>query len=215
MTTKTQNTVTQDNTNSTTTTTTKKNNNSTKKWTFLDYLIFFWLHLDLFVHVVLEGGYTYFQFTTPIATAPKPTNLLGKLIYWVWYQYGTYGDTAWLYFNDTIMSIEIFTVIFVNISLLLAIHHMWFGNDAKRHFWQIVLCVCEMYGVWFSFCPESFDGFPTVTRDPFYLFTYVICFNGTYVIIPLLLLIQSYHYFTSHHHSAVVKQQQVNEKKLN
>lgn len=84
-------------------------------------------------------------------------------------------------------------------------------TEPYRHFWQIVLCVCELYGGtgmtdvefiqavlpltagWMTFCPEWLTGNHNLdTSSPIYLWLYLVFFNGLWVIIPGLLLLQSY-----------------------
>ena len=79
-----------------------------------------------------------------------------------------------------------------------------------RHFIQIVLNVCELYGGnslsdslhhsmqhacpagWMTFCPEWLTGNPSLdTSNWLYLWIYLVFFNGVWVVIPLLLLAQS------------------------
>lgn len=63
----------------------------------------------------------------------------------------------------------------------------------SRHFIQITLCVCELYGGWMTFCPEWLSGSPNLnTSNWLYLWVYLVFFNGVWVVIPGLLLVQSW-----------------------
>lgn len=73
---------------------------------------------------------------------------------------------------------------------------MW-TNKPSRHFWQIVLCTCELYGDWMTFVPAIFEGGSNLNMDPFYFYVYTVGSNGVWVIVPILMLIQSYNYLVS------------------
>ena len=93
---------------------------------------------------------------------------------------------------------------------------------SHRHFIQVVLNVCELYGGkciisyvyiiiiiqpsmiidfcnvisitgWMTFCPEWLTGSPSLdTSNWLYLWVYLVFFNGIWVVVPLLLLMQSF-----------------------
>lgn len=64
-----------------------------------------------------------------------------------------------------------------------------------KHFWQIVICVSEIYGGWITFCPEWLTGNKSLnTKNPLYFWVYLWFFNIIWVIIPALLLYQSYYF---------------------
>ncbi|KAL9642328.1 hypothetical protein ABK040_007326 [Willaertia magna] len=182
------------NTGTTSNTTNNKLNNN--KWSLLDKVIFFWFCLDFFIHLVIEGGYVYFAFHGTVRHAENPTNPILKFVLFVWKTYGYYGDTLWLDFDNTIVSMEILTCLFYPIFLIFMIYYMWTGKNEKRYFWQIILCVCEIYGVWMNYGPESFHGFETLTTDPINFFFFIIVFSSYYVIVPALLILQAYNYYT-------------------
>lgn len=65
--------------------------------------------------------------------------------------------------------------------------------SSSRHFLQIVLSVCELYGGWMTFCPDWLLGSPHLdTSHWMYLWLYLVFFNGLWVVVPLLLLLQSW-----------------------
>lgn len=71
----------------------------------------------------------------------------------------------------------------------------------NRHFIQITLCVCELYGGWMTFCPDWLMGSPSLnTSNWLYLWVYLVFFNGVWVVVPGLLLWQSWHVLKSAHH---------------
>lgn len=62
-----------------------------------------------------------------------------------------------------------------------------------RHFLQITLSVCELYGGWMTFCPDWLIGSPHLnTSSWLYLWVYLVFFNGIWVLVPVLLLVQSW-----------------------
>lgn len=64
---------------------------------------------------------------------------------------------------------------------------------SNRHFVQITLCVCELYGGWMTFCPDWLLGSPNLsTNNWLYFWVYLVFFNGVWVLIPGLLLWQSW-----------------------
>ena len=64
---------------------------------------------------------------------------------------------------------------------------------SPRHFIQITLCVCELYGGWMTFFPEWLVGSPNLNTESWlYFWVYLLFFNGLWVLIPGLLLWQSW-----------------------
>ena len=83
-------------------------------------------------------------------------------------------------------------------------------NRPWRHFWQIVLCVGELYGGFMTFSPEWLTGSKGLTTDdPLLLWVYLVFFNMLWVVIPLALLKQSYVYLCG----ALRESQQVRKTK--
>lgn len=64
---------------------------------------------------------------------------------------------------------------------------------SNRHFIQITLCVCELYGGWMTFFPDWLMGSPNLNTDSWLYFgVYLVFFNSVWVLIPGLLLCQSW-----------------------
>ena len=62
-----------------------------------------------------------------------------------------------------------------------------------RHYLQIVLCVCELYGGWMTFGPEWLTGSPNLdTSKPLFLWVYLVFFNMLWAVMDVLLLVQSW-----------------------
>ncbi|KAM7444382.1 hypothetical protein ABFA07_007048 [Porites harrisoni] len=116
------------------------------------------------------------------------------LISTTWFSGKEYGkaDSRWLYSDPTIVSLEILTVVITGPLALMLIYAIYF-NKHYRHFVQITLCVCELYGGWMTFCPEWLVGSPSLdTSFRLYFWLYLVFFNGLWVIFPLLLLWHSW-----------------------
>lgn len=69
-----------------------------------------------------------------------------------------------------------------------------------RHFLQVALSVCELYGGWMTFCPDWLIGSPHLdTSSRLHLWVYLVFFNGVWVLVPVLLLVQSWFCLRSLH----------------
>jgi hypothetical protein len=80
-------------------------------------------------------------------------------------------------------------------------------NKPYRHFFQIILCTCELYGDWMTFVPALMEGASNLdTANPKHLWLYLVGSNGVWVVVPLLLLWQSYTFFTTTRTDAIKKQ---------
>lgn len=67
-----------------------------------------------------------------------------------------------------------------------------------RHFIQVLVNTCELYGGWMTFAPEWLTGSPNLDTSCFlYLWVYLVFFNGLWVVAPVLLLVQSYSAITA------------------
>ncbi|CAK6442881.1 unnamed protein product [Pipistrellus nathusii] len=143
-----------------------------------------WLCADALVHGALEGSFVYLSFMGNIADSD---GFLASL----WKEYGN-ADARWLHFDPTIVSVEILTVAldgFLAVVLVYAI----LKEKYYRHFIQITLCVCELYGGWMTFSPEWLMGSPSLSTNHWlYLWVYLVFFNGLWVLVPGLLLWQSW-----------------------
>ncbi|XP_039600829.1 emopamil-binding protein-like [Polypterus senegalus] len=154
---------------------------STDRWVLV------WLCYDAIVHFTLEGPFVYMSLVGTVATSD---NMLAEL----WKEYGK-ADKRWLYSDPTIVSIELLTVIFVGLLAVILIYSI-LKNTFYRHFLQIALCVCELYGGWMTFCPEWLMGSPSLdTSNWLYFWIYLVFFNGLWIIIPVVLLLQSWFWF--------------------
>lgn len=75
---------------------------------------------------------------------------------------------------------------------------------SHRHFIQITLCVCELYGGWMTFFPEWLVGSPNLNTESWlYFWVYLLFFNGLWVLIPGLLLWQSWMELKETHYQRV------------
>jgi len=146
--------------------------------------IFVWYCYDALTHVILEGSFVWISLFGTVASS---NHFMAPL----WQEYGK-ADTRWLYSDSCVVSLEILTVVFDG-TLCFVILYAMIRNKPYRHFWQIVLCVCELYGGWMTFAPEWITGSKALnTSNPLYLWVYLVIANGVWVIIPLLLIWQSY-----------------------
>ncbi|XP_032729987.1 emopamil-binding protein-like [Lontra canadensis] len=143
-----------------------------------------WLCYDALVHFVLEGPFVYLSFVGNIADSEG-------LIASLWKEYGK-ADARWLYFDPTIVSLEILTVV-LDGSLALVLIYAIVKEKYYRHFLQITLCVCEVYGGWMTFFPDWLMGSPNLnTNNWLYFGVYLVFFNSVWVLMPGLLLWQSW-----------------------
>ncbi|XP_070263574.1 emopamil-binding protein-like [Myotis yumanensis] len=143
-----------------------------------------WLCYDALVHCALEGSFVYLSFMGNIADSDS-------FIASLWKEYGK-ADARWVNFDPTIVSVEILTVV-LDGSLALVLMYAIVKEKYYRHFIQITLCVCELYGGWMTFSPEWLMGSPNLnTNNWLYFWVYLVFFNSVWVLIPGLLLWQSW-----------------------
>ncbi|MGH0138064.1 UNVERIFIED_CONTAM: hypothetical protein FKN15_026041 [Acipenser sinensis] len=155
-----------------------------RKCSAADRWVMVWLFYDAIVHFTLEGPFVYMSLIGTVATSD---NIFADL----WKEYGK-ADERWLHSHPTIVSIEILTVVLDGLLALVLIYAI-VKDKSYRHFIQITLCVCELYGGWMTFCPDWLDGSPNLnTGSWLYLWVYLVFFNGIWVAIPGLLLWQSW-----------------------
>ncbi|XP_029923914.1 emopamil-binding protein-like [Myripristis murdjan] len=151
---------------------------ATDRWTLA------WLFYDVIVHVTLEGPFVYLSLVGTVATSE---GALAEL----WREYGQ-ADRRWLVSDPSVVSVELLTVV-LDSSLALLLIHAILHHKYYRHFVQISLCVCELYGGWMTFCPEWLTGCPNLnTSSRLHLWVYLVFFNGVWVLLPALLLGQSW-----------------------
>ncbi|KAK2857268.1 hypothetical protein Q5P01_006003 [Channa striata] len=149
-----------------------------------DRWVLVWLFYDVIVHLTLEGPFVYMSLVGTVETSEGPMAEL-------WKEYGK-ADSRWLISDPTIVSIEILTVILDSLLAVLLIHAV-LKDRCYRHFLQIALCVCELYGGWMTFCPDWLIGSPHLnTSNWLYLWVYLVFFNGVWILMPILLLVQSW-----------------------
>ncbi|XP_003801851.1 emopamil-binding protein-like [Otolemur garnettii] len=143
-----------------------------------------WLCYDALVHLVLEGPFVYLSLVGNIANSDG-------LIASLWKEYAK-ADARWLYSDPTVVSLEVLTVV-LDGSLALFLIYAIVKEKHYRHFLQISLCVCELYGDWMTFFPEWLIGSPNLNTSYWlYFWVYLVFFNGMWVLIPGLLLWQSW-----------------------
>uniref|UniRef100_A0AAZ3RHU0 EBP like n=1 Tax=Oncorhynchus tshawytscha TaxID=74940 RepID=A0AAZ3RHU0_ONCTS len=118
-----------------------------------------------------EGPFVYMSLVGTVATSRQ----------YFWKEYGK-ADERWLHSDPTIVLLGVADgARFV------------FSMFVFRHFVQITLCVCELYGGWMTFCPDWLAGSPNLnTNHWLYLWIYLVFFNGVWVVVPGLLLWQSW-----------------------
>ncbi|KAF7207066.1 emopamil-binding protein-like [Nothobranchius furzeri] len=155
----------------------------------MDKWILLWLFYDVIVHVTLEGPFVYMSLVGTVETSEGP---LAEL----WKEYSK-ADSRWLVSDPTIVSVEILTVVLDSLLALLLIHAI-LNKKYYRHFLQVALSVCELYGGWMTFCPEWLTGSPHLnTSSWLHLWLYLAFFNGLWVLVPVLLLLQSWLFLKS------------------
>ncbi|CAG5127715.1 unnamed protein product [Candidula unifasciata] len=143
-----------------------------------------WLVFDALIHFLLEGPFVALSL---VGTVNSSTSDLALL----WKEYGK-ADSRWLVSDPTVVSLEILTVVVDGILCLVTIVGI-VTDGFYRHYAQLVLCVCELYGGWMTFCPEWLTGSPNLdTSNYMYLWVYLVFFNGLWVVIPLLLMYQTW-----------------------
>ncbi|XP_048747235.2 emopamil-binding protein-like [Ostrea edulis] len=150
----------------------------------INKLIIAWLVFDALIHFTLEGPFVYWSL---VSTVEKSKHFTAQ----VWKEYAL-ADKRWGMSDPTIVSLEILTV-FITGPLAVWLIYIVLKKKPYRHFIQIVLCVCELYGGWMTFCPEWLTGSKNLKTDNFlYMWIYLVFFNGIWVVIPVLLLCQSW-----------------------
>ncbi|XP_066449691.1 emopamil-binding protein-like [Eleutherodactylus coqui] len=155
-----------------------------KRCSGTDRWVLVWLFYDAIVHFTLEGPFVYLSLVGTVATSD---GALASL----WKEYGK-ADERWLHSDPTIVSLEILTVV-VDGLLAIVLTYAIIKDKYYRHFIQITLCVCELYGGWMTFCPDWLIGSPNLNTSNFlYLWIYLVLFNGIWVAVPGLLLLQSW-----------------------
>ncbi|XP_052785155.1 emopamil-binding protein-like [Mya arenaria] len=149
-----------------------------------DYWVLVWLIYDFFIHLTLEGPFVILSL---LGTVQESNHFTAQL----WKEYAK-ADARWGVSDPTVVSLEILTVTIVEVFVVFTVNGI-VQNKPYRHFMQICLCVCELYGGWMTFCPEWLTGSPNLnTSNPLYLWVYLVFYNGLWVVIPCYLLYQSW-----------------------
>ncbi len=155
-----------------------------RKLPTVDRLVVVWLVYDALTHFILEGAFVYYSM---VATVQTSNGFLTDL----WKEYSR-ADARWGESDPTIVSLEILTVIVDGLLAVVLIHAI-LAKKHYRHYVQVVLCVCEIYGGWMTFCPEWLTGSPNLdTSNALFLWVYLVFFNGIWVVIPGALMWQSW-----------------------
>ncbi|XP_045199878.2 emopamil-binding protein-like isoform X2 [Mercenaria mercenaria] len=149
-----------------------------------DYWVLVWLVYDVLIHITLEGSFVVISL---VSTVQESDHFTAQL----WKEYAK-ADARWGVSDPTIVSLEILTVTIVVVFAVMLIYAI-VKDRYYRHFLQISLCVCELYGGWMTFCPEWLTGSKYLRTDNWlHLWVYLVFFNMLWVVIPLLLLWQSW-----------------------
>lgn len=147
-------------------------------------LILFWLVFDVLIHLFVEGPFVVLSL---VGTVLESDHFTAHL----WKEYAK-ADYRWGVSDPTIVSLEILTTTIVEVFCILLVYAI-LKNQYYRHFLQIFVCVCELYGGWMTFCPEWLTGSKNLRTDNFlYLWVYLVFFNGLWVIFPVYMLWQSW-----------------------
>lgn len=143
-----------------------------------------WLVYNALTHFILEGAFVCFSLRGTV-------NHTDHFLATIWKEYAK-ADKRWGVSDPTIVSLEILTVAIAG-PLALLLCYAIVKDRPYRHFVQIVLCVCELYGGWITFCPEWLQDSPNLRTDSFLLlWVYLVFFNMLWVVIPVAMLVQSY-----------------------
>ncbi|XP_059169066.1 emopamil-binding protein-like [Physella acuta] len=155
-----------------------KNQPKVERW------VLSWLVFDALIHFLLEGPFVVLSLT---GTVNSSDHILAEL----WKEYGK-ADSRWLVSDPTVVSLEILTVVVDGLLCLVVIQGI-LSRAFYRHYAQLVLCVCELYGGWMTFCPEWLTGSKSLdTSNWMFLWVYLVFFNGLWVVVPLLLMYQTW-----------------------
>ncbi|XP_038050672.1 emopamil-binding protein-like [Patiria miniata] len=147
-------------------------------------LVMVWLVYDILTHFTLEAIFVYYSLVGTVLTTDG-------FFADVWKEYAR-ADARWGVSDPTIVSMELLTVVLDGILAVVLVYAI-LKDKHYRHYVQIVLCVCELYGGWMTFCPEWITGSPNLDTSNFlYLWVYLVFFNGIWVVLPGALMWQSW-----------------------
>ncbi|CAG8577293.1 3927_t:CDS:2 [Acaulospora morrowiae] len=160
--------------------------NAKTKSTSFERFVFIWLLWEALIHIIIEGPFVYMSV---MGSVEKSNGIMADM----WKEYGK-ADSRWLTSDPTIVSVEIPTSIFLG-PLSIYVLYLLVTNHPSRHYWQLVLCICDIYGCWITFCPEWLTGNQKLHTESFmYFWVYLVFFNGLWVLIPSILAYQSWTY---------------------
>lgn len=149
-----------------------------------DFWVLLWLVYDVLIHLTLELPFVLISLLGTVKESQHFTAL-------VWKEYAK-ADVRWGISDPTIVSLEFLTVTIVEVFAVGTVYAI-VKEKYYRHFLQICLCVCELYGGWMTFCPEWLTGSKFLNTGNFlHLWVYLVFFNMLWVVFPVLLLWQSW-----------------------
>lgn len=149
-----------------------------------DFWVLLWLVYDVLIHLTLELPFVVISLLGTVKESQHFTAL-------VWKEYAK-ADVRWGISDPTIVSLEFLTVTIVEVFAVGTVYAI-VKEKYYRHFLQICLCVCELYGGWMTFCPEWLTGSKFLNTGNFlHLWVYLVFFNMLWVVFPVLLLWQSW-----------------------
>lgn len=149
-----------------------------------DKLVVLWLIYVAIVHLTLEAMFVYLSLT---GTVNGSSGLFAE----IWQEYAR-ADFRWGVSDATVVTLEMWTVL-LNGPMCILVAYAILTDKPYRHFVQIVLNVCEIYGGWITFGPEWITGSKNLDTSNFlYTWVYLFFFNFIWVIFPALLLLQSF-----------------------
>lgn len=155
-----------------------------KNFSTEEKVILIWLVFDILIHLTVEGSFVVLSLVGTVLESDHFTALM-------WKEYAK-ADYRWGVSDPTIVSLEILTVTVVEVFAVVLVYAI-LKNKYYRHFLQISLCICELYGGWMTFCPEWLTGSKNLTTDNFlYLWVYLVFFNGLWIVFPVYMLWQSW-----------------------
>jgi len=154
----------------------------------VDILVMIWCIVDGLEHMFLEGPYLIISLIGTVNTSTSAIAI-------PWREYGK-ADSRWLVSDPMISGVEFIVVFFVGPLCILEVYAIW-THRTYRHWLQMVINVCDLYGDWMCLVPEFLIGSPHLNyANPLYLWVYLIFFYALWIIIPLLLVYQSWIFIT-------------------
>jgi cholestenol delta-isomerase len=140
-----------------------------------------WFAVCALIHIVLEGFYVVYN---------RQILRLQSPLAQVWKEYSL-SDSRYLVSDPTVLGIEALTGFLVGPLCLLTVQSIRRGA-ANRHFLQIFICMCQLYGCVLYYATSYLTGFPDSHPAPQYFYGYFVLMNLPWIVVPILLLKQSY-----------------------